>query len=86
MKIEQERKIKSIESEFLKISKKDNVHLSMISNSHKCNLFSADSETLIVEMCLFDNDLGSVKVSIETMSKSHVENLKIILEMLQGSV
>ena len=86
MKIEQVRKIKSIESEFLKISKKDNVHLSMISNSHKCNLFSADSETLIVEMCLFDNDLGSVKVSIETMSKSHVENLKIILEMLQGSV
>ena len=86
MKIEQERKIKSIESEFLKISKKDNVHLSMISNSHKCNLFSADSETLIVEMCLFDNDLGSVKVSIETMSKSQVENLKIILEMLQGSV
>ena len=86
MKIEQERKIKSIESEFLKLSKNDNVHLSMISNSHKCNLFSADSETLIVEMCLFDNDLGSVKVSIETMSKSHVENLKIILEMLQGSV
>ena len=86
MKIEQERKIKSIESEFLKISKKDNVHLSMISNSHKCNLFSADSETLIVEMCLFDNDLGSVKVSIETMSKSQVENLKIILEMLHGGV
>ena len=86
MKIEQVRKIKSIESEFLKISKKDNVHLSTISNSHKCNLFSTDSETLIVEMCLFDNDLGSVKVSIETMSKSHVENLKIILEMLQGSV
>ena len=86
MKIEQVRKIKSIESEFLKISKKDNVHLSTISNSHKCNLFSTDSETLIVEMRLFDNDLGGVKVSIEAMSPKQVENLKIILEMLQGSV
>ena len=86
MKIEQVRKIKSIESEFLKLSKNDNVHLSMISNGHKCNLFSADSETLIVEMYLFDDDLGRVKVSIDTMSQTHVENLKIILEMLQGSV
>lgn len=86
MKIEQVRKIKSIESEFLKLSKSDNVHLSMISNSHKCNLFSADSETLIVEMYLFDGDLGRVNVSIEAMSPSHVENLKVILEMLQGSV
>ena len=86
MKIEQVRKIKSIESEFLKLSKSDNVHLSMISNSHKCNLFSADSETLIVEMYLFDDDLGRVKVSIEAMSQSQVENLQTVLEMLQGSV
>ena len=86
MKIEQERKIKSIESEFLKISKKGNVHLSTISNGHKCNLFSADSETLIVEMYLFDDDLGDVKVSIEAMSPKQVENLRVILEMLQGSV
>ena len=86
MKIEQVRKIKSIESEFLKLSKNDNVHLSMISNGHKCNLFSADSETLIVEMYLFDDDLGRVKVSIEAMSQSQVENLQIVLEMLQGSV
>ena len=86
MKIEQECKIKSIESEFLKLSKNDNVQLSMISNGHKCNLFSADSETLIVEMHLFDNDIGSVKVSIEAMSPKQVENLKTILEMLQGSV
>ena len=45
-----------------------------------------DSESLTVEMHLFDNDIGSVKVSIQSMSQSHVENLKIILEMLQGSV
>ena len=86
MKIEQVRKIKSIESEFLKLSKNDKVHLSMISNGHKCNLFSADSETLIVEMHLFDDDLGRVKVSIEAISPSQVGNLQIILEMLQGSV
>ena len=86
MKIEQVRKIKSIESEFLKLSKSDNVHLSMISNSYKCNLFSADSETLIVEMYLFDDDLGRVKVSIEAVSQSHIENLQLVLEMLQGSV
>ena len=86
MKIEQVRKIKSIESEFLKLSKNDNVHLSMISNGHKCNLFSEDSETLIAEMYLFDDDLGRVKVSIDTMSQTHVENLRVVLEMLQGSV
>ena len=86
MKIEQVRKIKSIESEFLKLSKSDNVHLPMISNSHKCNLFIADSETLIVEMYLFDGDLGRVNISIEAMSQGHVENLKTILEMLEGSV
>lgn len=86
MKIEQVRKIKSIESEFLKLSKNDKVQLSMISHSDKCNFFSADSESLIVEMKLFDDDLGGVKVSIEAMSRSQVENLKVILEMLQGSV
>ena len=84
MKIEQECKIKSIESEFLKLSKK--AHLSMISNGHKHNLYSADSESLIVEMYLFDDDLGRVKVSIEAVSQSHIENLKLVLEMLQGSV
>ena len=86
MKIEQECKIKSIESEFLKLSKSDKAHLSMISNGHKYNLYSADSESLIVDMYLFDGDLGRVKVSIEAMSPKQVENLKTILEMLQGSV
>lgn len=86
MKIEQECKIKSIESEFLKLSKNDNVHLSMISNGHKCNLYSEDSETLIVEMCLFDGDIGRVKVAIEAKSLKQIENLRVILEMLQGSV
>ena len=86
MKIEQVRKIKSIESEFLKLSKNDNVHLSMISNGHKCNLFSEDSETLIAEMYLFDSDLGRVKVTIEAKSQKQVENLQMVLEMLQGSV
>lgn len=86
MKIEQVRKIKSIESEFLKLSKNDKVHLSMISNGHKCNFFSADSESLIVEMYLFDDDLGRVKVSIEAKSPKQVENLRVVLEMLRGSV
>ena len=86
MKIEQECKIKSIESEFLKLSKNDKVYLTMISNNHKCNLFSADSESLIVELCMFDGDLGGVKVSIEAKSPKQVENLRVVLEMLQGSV
>ena len=86
MKIEQVRKIKSIESEFLKLSKNDNVKLSMISKGLKYNLLSEDFETLIVEMYLFDDDLGEVKISIETMSPKQFENLKTILEMLQGSV
>ena len=77
MKIEQVRKIKSIESEFLKLSKDDNVHLSMITRS---------TESLIVELCMFDDDLGGVKVSIEAMSQKQVENLRVVLEMLQGSV
>lgn len=86
MKIEQVRKIKSIESEFLKLSKNDNVHLSMISHNTNRNFLSANTETLIVEMQLFDSDLGGVKISIEAMSPLQVENLKVILEMLQGSV
>lgn len=77
MKIDQVRKIKSIESEFLKLSKDDNVHLSMITRS---------TESLIVELCMFDDDLGGVKVSIEAMSQKQVENLRVVLEMLQGSV
>ena len=77
MKIEQVRKIKSIESEFLKLSKNYNVQLCTITRS---------VESLSVEMHLFDNDIGSVKVSIQSMSQSQVENLKTILEMLQGSV
>ena len=86
MKIEQVRKIKSIESEFLKLSKNDNVQLSTVACNHKRGFFNDGADSLLVEMYLFDNDLGRVKVSIETMSKSQVENLKTILEMLQGSV
>ena len=77
MKIEQECKIKSIESEFLKLSKSDNVRLSAITRS---------GVSLTVELQLFDDDLGEVRVNIETMSQSQVENLKTVLEMLQGSV
>ena len=77
MKIEQVRKIKSIESEFLKLSKNDNVHLSTITRN---------TESLIIELCMFDDDLGGVKVSIEAMSQKQVENLRVVLEMLQGSV
>lgn len=76
MKIEQVRKIKSIESEFLKLSKNDNVRLSTITRN---------AVSLTAELQLFDDDLGEVRVNIETMSQSQVENLKIILEMLQGS-
>ena len=77
MKIEQERKIKSIESKFLKLSKNDNVRLFSIIRS---------SESLTVGVYLFDSDLGDVKVSIEAMSPLQIENLQIVLEMLQGSV
>ena len=86
MKIEQVRKIKSIESEFLKLSKNDKVQLSSIGRNCKRGFFNSDTDTLLVEFYLFDDDLGKVKVSIETMSPSHVENLQIVLEMLQGSV
>ena len=86
MKIEQECKIKSIESEFLKLSKNDNVQLSAVVCNHKRGFFNDGTDSLLLEMSLFDKDIGSVKVSIQSMSQSHVENLKIILEMLQGSV
>ena len=86
MKIEQVRKIKSIESEFLKLSKDDKVRISTILSKRGGGFWVVDSESLIVEMQLFDNDIGSVKVSIEAMSPKQVENLKTILEMLQGSV
>ena len=86
MKIEQECKIKSIESEFLKLSKNDNVQLSAVVCNHKRGFFNDGTDSLLVEMQLFDNDIGSVKVSIQSMSPKQVENLKTILEMLQGSV
>ena len=76
MKIEQERKIKSIESKFLKLSKNDNVRLLSIARS---------SESLTVGLYLFDSDIGDAKVSIEAMSPLQIENLQIVLEMLQGS-
>ena len=86
MKIEQVRKIKSIESEFLKLSKNDKVQLSTVVCNHKRGFFNDGADSLLVEMHLFDNDIGSVKVSIEAISPKQVENLKTILEMLQGSV
>ena len=86
MKIEQVRKIKSIESEFLKLSKNDNVQLSAVVCNHKRGFFNDGTDSLLLEMSLFDKDIGSVKVSIQSMSQSHVENSQIILEMLQGSV
>ena len=86
MKIEQVRKIKSIESEFLKLSKNDKVQLSSIANNHKRGFFNDGTDSLHVELYMFDDDLGGVKVSIEAMSQKQVENLRVVLEMLQGSV
>ena len=86
MKIEQECKIKSIESEFLKLSKNDKVQISSILSKRGGGFWVVDSGSLIVDMHLFDDDLGDVKVSIEAMSPKQVENLQIVLEMLQGSV
>ena len=86
MKIEQECKIKSIESEFLKLSKNDNVQLTKIVCNHKRGFFNDGTDSLLIEMQLLDDDLGDVKVSIQTMSPKQFENLKTILEMLQGSV
>lgn len=86
MKIEQECKIKSIESKFLKLSKNDNVQLSKVVCNHKRGFFNDGTDSLLVELYIYDDDLGDVKISIETLSLSHVENLKTILDMLQGSV
>ena len=86
MKIEQECEIKSIESDFLKLSKNDNIQLSKIVCNHKRGFFNDGTDSLLVELKLFDKDLGEVRVNIETMSQSQVGNLKTILEMLQGSV
>ena len=77
MKIEQECKIKSIESEFLKLSKNDNVSLLSIARG---------SESMTVGLYLLDSDIGDAKVSIEAMSPLQIENLQIVLEMLQGSI
>lgn len=77
MKIDEVRKIKSIESESLKLSKNDSVKLSSITCS---------PESLAVEMKLFDDDLGGVNITIEAKSLKQIENLKTILEMIQGSV
>ena len=86
MKTEQVRKIKSIESEFLKLSKNDNVKLSAVVCNHKRGFFNDGTDSLLLEMSLFDKDIGSVKVSIQSMSQSHFENLKTVLEMLEGSI
>ena len=86
MKIEQVRKIKSIESEFLKLSKNDNVQLSAVVCNHKRGFFNDGTDSLLLEMQLLDDDLGGVKVSIQSMSPKQFENLKTILEMLEGSV
>ena len=86
MKIEQVRKIKSIESEFLKLSKNDNIQLSKIVCNHKRGFYNDGTDSLLMEMQLLDDDLGRVKVSIETLSQSQVENLQVVLEMLEGSV
>lgn len=67
MKIEQECKIKSIESEFLKLSKNDNVQLSAVVCNHKRGFFNDGTDSLLLEMSLFDKDIGSVKVSIQSM-------------------
>ena len=86
MKIEQVRKIKSIESEFLKLSKNNNVQLSSVVRNHKRGFFNDGTDSLLLEMQLLDDDLGGVKVSIQSMSPKQFENLKTILEMLEGSV
>ena len=86
MKIEQECEIKSIESDFFFFLKNDNIQLSMIVCNHKRGFFNDGTDSLLVELKLFDNDLGEVKVSIEAMSPLQIENLQIVLEMLQGSV
>ena len=87
MNIEQVRKIKSIESEFLKLSKNDNVYLTSISNSCNSGFFNYSStNSFDVDMKLLDDDLGEVAVRISTKTPEQYENVSVILEMLQGSV
>lgn len=87
MKIEQVRKIKSIESEFLKLSKNDNVYLTLISNSCNSGFFNYNSTNYFdVDMKLLDDDLGEVNIRISTKTPEQYENVSVILEMLQGSV
>lgn len=86
MKIEQVRKIKSIESESLKLSKNDRVYLTDVSHNYVSKIFSNDLESLIVGMRLFDSDLGEVDVCVKAMTPVQVKNLEVVLKMLQGSV
>ena len=87
MKIEQECKIKSIESEFLKLSNSYNVYLTSV--SHNCNsgfINCSPTNSLEVDMKLLDDDLGEVIIRISTKTPEQYENVGVILEMLQGSV
>ena len=87
MKIEQERKIKSIESKFLKLSKNDDVYLTSV--SHNCNsgFFNCSStNSFEVDMKLLDDDLGEITIRISTKTPEQYENVGAILDMLQGSV
>lgn len=87
MKIEQVRKIKSIESEFLKLSKNDNIYLMSISNNCNSGFFNRSStNSFDVDMNLLDDDLGEVTIRISTKTPEQYENVSVILEMLQGSV
>lgn len=87
MKIEQVRKIKSIESEFLKLSKNDNIYLTLISNSCNSGFFNySQTNSFDVDMKLLDADLGEVTIRISTKTPEQYENVSVILEMLQGSV
>ena len=87
MKIEQVRKIKSIESKFLKLSKNDNVYLTSISSNCNSGFFNCSStNSFDVDMKLLDDDLGEVTVRISAKTPEQYENVSVILEMLQGSV
>ena len=87
MKIEQVRKIKSIESEFLKLSKNDNIYLIFFSNNCNSGFFNHSStNSFDVDMKLLDDDLGEVTIRISTKTPEQYENVGAILEMLRGSV
>lgn len=87
MKIEQERKIKSIESKFLKLSKNDNVYLTSVSYNCNSGFFNcSQTNSLEVDMKLLDDDLGEITIRISTKTPEQYENVSVILEMLQGSV